>query len=81
VILKGAEEFSASKLAAPIRVNDASGDVAAPGGGIIYCINRDSGFHPLRHRIPDNAFIPDILDSTQVKLPFPGSMFCDVHQP
>ena len=47
VILQSGDEFSASKLTTPVRVNNAPTDIAAPGDSVIEGVNSETGFHPI----------------------------------
>jgi hypothetical protein len=44
---EGVDEFSASKLTASVRVNNASIHIAAPGDSVIEGVNSETGFHPI----------------------------------
>ena len=81
MILQRSEEFSASKLASPVRVDDTSGDVTPSCDGIIDRIDGDSGFHPVGDGILHNPTREHVFDCTEVKLSFPAPMFRDVHEP
>jgi hypothetical protein len=81
VIPKDTEELSASKLTAPIRVNNTPGDIPAPCDSIIDRVDGDVGCYPPRYRIADNTFIPHVFHRAEVKLSFTGVMFRDVCEP
>ncbi len=62
-------------------MDDAPGDIPASCDSVTEGINGEAGFHPVSNGISNNAPGEHVFDCAEVKLPFPGSMFCDVHQP
>jgi hypothetical protein len=60
-----------SGLTAPIRLDNTSGDITPPGGGIIDSVNGDSSFHPVGDGIPNNAPGEHVFHRAEVKLSFP----------
>ena len=53
--LKNGVMPSASKLTTPVRVNNASTDIAAPGDRVIEGVNSEAGFHSVGDGVSDDA--------------------------
>jgi hypothetical protein len=62
-------------------VNDAAGDVTAPGDGVVERRHREPGLHPRVDRVAHDPVGVDVLDGTQVELALIGAVLGDVGQP
>ena len=81
VATQGENEFPASKLTAPVAMDDAAGDIAAVG----YRVGQGLGGQPRLHAgvdaVADDAAGELVLDRAQVELAFAGAVFGDIGQP
>ena len=81
VTAQSADEFPAAKLRSSIRVDHATGHVAAPGDGVVQRRDREPGLHPRVDRVAHDPVGVDVLERADVKLALVGPMFRDVADP
>lgn len=62
-------------------MQDAAGDPAPPGGGVVEGGDDEAGLHPAVDGPADDPVREHVLDGTQVELSLAGGMLGDVREP
>ncbi len=77
----GGDEFAAAELAAAVGVDDAAGDVTAPGDGVVERPDGELGGHAVADGVADDPVRPSVFDRAEIDLPLGRWVLGDVGEP
>src|SRR5437763_12389035 len=78
---QAAVNFPSAKLAAPVRMQNAAGNLTATRDGHLDRGEHEAGFHAAVDRPADDPIREDVLDRAEVELAFVGAVLGDVREP